>query len=177
MQVLACAPAQVRDSFSHYEGESPPRLGYRAIRGDQRKRLMGTAFPLADPSISGQLPGSRVIGNYEFQSPPGCRELLFCVSLMHHLDYILGPPMLGSVFLALGWPYARMAGGGRRPNPVQRKMLFLRVYLCVGYGIFDGHSISPRMASKVGTGTDCCLGRGRRIYCLVAHSATKKATC
>jgi hypothetical protein len=29
-----------------------PRLGYRAIRGNQRKRLMGTAFPLADPSIS-----------------------------------------------------------------------------------------------------------------------------
>ena len=26
MQVLACAPAQVRDSFSHYEGESPRGL-------------------------------------------------------------------------------------------------------------------------------------------------------
>ena len=36
---------------------SPP-LGYEAIRGDQRKRLMGTAFPLAEPSISAQLPGS-----------------------------------------------------------------------------------------------------------------------
>ena len=95
---------------------------------------MGTAFPLADPSISGQLPGSRVIGNYEFQSPPGCRELLFCVSLMHHLDYILGPPMLGSVFLALGWPYARMVGGGRRPNPVQRKMLFYGFIFVLGMG-------------------------------------------
>jgi|KBSMisStaDraftv2_1062788.scaffolds.fasta_scaffold03812_6 hypothetical protein len=31
------------------------------MRGDQRKRLMGTAFPLADPSISGQLPGSQKI--------------------------------------------------------------------------------------------------------------------
>jgi hypothetical protein len=26
MQVLACAPAQVRDSFSNYEGESPRGL-------------------------------------------------------------------------------------------------------------------------------------------------------
>jgi hypothetical protein len=26
MQVLSCAPAQVRDSFSHYEGESPRGL-------------------------------------------------------------------------------------------------------------------------------------------------------
>src|SRR5258708_412025 len=55
MQVLSCAPAQVRDSFSHYEGGISPRLGYWAIRGDQRKRLMGAAFPLADLSISGQL--------------------------------------------------------------------------------------------------------------------------
>src|ERR1700720_3067312 len=44
-------------------GGIPPRLGYRAIRGDQRKRLMKAAFPLADPSISGQLPVSRVIGH------------------------------------------------------------------------------------------------------------------
>jgi hypothetical protein len=58
MQVLSCAPAQVRDSFSHYEGGISPRLGYGPIREDQRKRLMGTTFPLAEPSISGQLPGS-----------------------------------------------------------------------------------------------------------------------
>src|SRR6266849_4768625 len=63
MQVLSCAPAHVRDSFSHYEGNLPEAWILSAIRGDQRKRLMGTAFPLADPSISGQVPGSRVTGH------------------------------------------------------------------------------------------------------------------
>ena len=48
--------------FPIMKGGISPRLGYSAIRGDQRKRLMEIAFPRADPSISSQLPGSRISG-------------------------------------------------------------------------------------------------------------------
>src|SRR6266852_1391595 len=49
--------------FPIMRGNLPEAWILSAIRGDQRKRLMGTAFPLADPSISGQVPGSRVTGH------------------------------------------------------------------------------------------------------------------
>jgi hypothetical protein len=53
---------------------------------------------------------------------------------MHHWDYILGPPILALVFLVLGWPYARMVGGGRRLNPVQGKMVFYGFFFVLGMG-------------------------------------------
>jgi len=53
---------------------------------------------------------------------------------MHHLDYILGPPILALVFIVFRWPYARMVGGGRRLNPVQRKMLFYGFFFVLGMG-------------------------------------------
>jgi hypothetical protein len=49
--------------FPIMRGNLPEAWILSAIRGDQRKRLMGTAFPLADPSISGQVPGSRITGH------------------------------------------------------------------------------------------------------------------
>src|SRR6266404_8969455 len=43
---------------------------------------MGAAFPLADPSISGQLPGSRVIGNLKIHfSGNGVYQALNPISL------------------------------------------------------------------------------------------------
>jgi hypothetical protein len=38
------------------------------------------------------------------------------------------------VFLVLGWPYARMVGGGRQLNPIQRKMLSYGFIFVLGMG-------------------------------------------
>jgi hypothetical protein len=40
---------------------------------------------------------------------------------------------LALVFLMLGWPYARIVGGGRL-NPFQRKMLFYGFFFVLGMG-------------------------------------------
>ncbi len=53
---------------------------------------------------------------------------------MRHLDYILGPPILGLIFLLLGWAYARLVSAGRPLNPVQRKMLFYGFFFVLGMG-------------------------------------------
>jgi len=57
---------------------------------------MGTAFPLADPSISGQLPGSRVTGNYADGvgrlGPDRCREILLSLAISK-CDLAAGPEL------------------------------------------------------------------------------------
>jgi hypothetical protein len=45
MQVLSCAPAQVRDSFSHYEGGISPRHWILSYTGRSTKKLMGNRVP------------------------------------------------------------------------------------------------------------------------------------
>ena len=62
MQVLSCAPAHVRDFFPISEGEVLPEAWILSNTGRPTKKTHGTAFPQAEPSISGQLPGSRVTG-------------------------------------------------------------------------------------------------------------------
>jgi hypothetical protein len=47
---------------------------------------------------------------------------------------ILMPPVLALVFLVLGWPYARLASGGRPLNPVQKKMLLYGFWFVLGMG-------------------------------------------
>jgi hypothetical protein len=65
MQVLSCPPAQVRDSFSLMRGESSRGLDTDLYGETNEKDSRGAAFPLADPSISGQLP-ARALGNLNF---------------------------------------------------------------------------------------------------------------
>lgn len=54
--------------------------------------------------------------------------------LVHDVDYILGPPILALLFLVFGWLYGRMVGGGRRLNPVQRKILRYGFFFVLGMG-------------------------------------------
>jgi hypothetical protein len=53
---------------------------------------------------------------------------------MRHLDYILGPPIVGLIFLFLGRPYARLVSAGRPLSPIQRKMLFYGFFFVLGMG-------------------------------------------
>lgn len=54
------------ETIAVIKGNIPEAWILSYMGGDQRKRLMGTAFPRADRSLSSQLPGSRVNGNWEF---------------------------------------------------------------------------------------------------------------
>jgi len=55
MQVLSCAPAQVRDSFSHYEGGNLLEAWILSYTGRPTKKTHGGRVPCGDLSISGQL--------------------------------------------------------------------------------------------------------------------------
>lgn len=53
---------------------------------------------------------------------------------MSNIDYILGPPILGAVFLLLGWPYARLLRAGQPLTEVQQEMLRYGFFFVLGMG-------------------------------------------
>jgi hypothetical protein len=62
MQVLSCAPARVRDSFSHYEGESPRGLDTELYGETNEKDSWG---PRSLWAIRRFLVNPREVGNWE----------------------------------------------------------------------------------------------------------------
>jgi hypothetical protein len=57
MQVLSCAPAHVRDSFSHYEGESPRGLDTERYTRRPTKKTHGDRVSSRRPVDFGSSPG------------------------------------------------------------------------------------------------------------------------